>query len=63
MLVTAVIHTTMMSDNITAYSTAVGPSSLFKKRFNFMAKFFMLPSGRSLGFTSKQFLNSRNTNH
>ena len=41
MLVTAVKQTTIMSDNITAYSTAVGPSSLFKKRFNFMAKFFM----------------------
>jgi hypothetical protein len=47
MLVTAVKQTTIMSDNITAYSTAVGPSSLFKKRFNFMAKFFIwIPSDR-----------------
>jgi hypothetical protein len=47
MLVTAVKQTTMMSDNITAYSTAVGPSSLFRNLFNFMAKFFMeLPSDR-----------------
>jgi hypothetical protein len=52
MLVTAVKQTTIMSDNITAYSTAVGPSSLFKKRFNFMAKFFIIvPSDRYLGFT------------
>ena len=41
MLVTAVKQTTIMSDSITAYSTAVGPSSLFKKRFNLVAKFFM----------------------
>jgi hypothetical protein len=27
----AVMHTTMMSANITAYSTAVGPSSRFRK--------------------------------
>jgi hypothetical protein len=46
-LVTAVKHTTTMRDNITAYSTAVGPSSLFKKRFIFMAKFFIfLPSDK-----------------
>jgi hypothetical protein len=42
MLVTAVMQTTIMSDNITAYSTAVGPSSLFKNLFNFMAKFFIV---------------------
>jgi hypothetical protein len=30
-VMTAAMHTTMMSANITAYSTAVGPSSLFKK--------------------------------
>jgi hypothetical protein len=47
MLVTAVKQTTMMSDNITAYSTAVGPSSLFRNLFNFIAKFFMeQPSDR-----------------
>jgi hypothetical protein len=27
----AVMHTTMMSASITAYSTAVGPSSRFRK--------------------------------
>lgn len=42
--VTAVKHTTMMSDNITAYSTAVGPSSLFRKRFNaFRIELILLP--------------------
>jgi hypothetical protein len=30
-VVTAVMHTTMMSASITAYSTAVGPSSDFRK--------------------------------
>jgi len=30
-VVIAARHTTMMSDNITAYSTAVGPSSRFRK--------------------------------
>ena len=51
-LVTAVKQTTIMRDNITAYSTAVGPSSLFKKRFIFMAKLFIfLPSDRYLGLT------------
>jgi hypothetical protein len=46
MLVTAVKQTTTIKDNITAYSTAVGPSSLFKNRFNFMARFFIVPSDR-----------------
>ena len=33
-----------MSDNITAYSTAVGPSSLFRKRLNaFLIDFIVLP--------------------
>jgi hypothetical protein len=41
MLVTAVKQTTTIKDNITAYSTAVGPSSLVKNRFNFMAKLFI----------------------
>jgi len=54
MLVTAVMQTTMMSDNITAYSTAVGPSSLFKNRFSFMAKFFMIPS-EWLGITEQTY--------
>lgn len=44
MLETAVIHTTMIKDNMTAYSTAVGPSSLVKNRFNFIAKFFISTS-------------------
>ena len=52
MLVTAVMQTTMISDSITAYSTAVGPSSLFKKRLILLAKFFMvLPTDRYLGLT------------
>jgi len=34
-------HTTTMSANMTAYSTAVGPSSDFKKRLIFEAMFFM----------------------
>jgi hypothetical protein len=41
---TAVMQTTIIRDNITAYSTAVGPSSLFKKRFSFKAKFFIISS-------------------
>jgi len=41
---TAVIPTAIISDSITAYSTAVGPSSLFKKRFSFKAKFFIISS-------------------
>jgi len=58
MLVTAVMQTTMISDNITAYSTAVGPSSLFKKRLILQAKFFMvLPSDRYLGFTECEHRN------
>jgi hypothetical protein len=40
--VMAVKQTTTISDNITAYSTAVGPSSDFKKRSTLLAKFFML---------------------
>ena len=31
-VVMAAMHTTMMRANITAYSTAVGPSSLFRNR-------------------------------
>jgi len=31
----------MISDSMTAYSTAVGPSSLFKNRFNFVANWFI----------------------
>jgi len=38
---TALKQMTIISDNITAYSTAVGPSSDFKKRLIFDAKFFM----------------------
>ena len=40
-VVTAVRHTTMINDSITAYSTAVGPSSEAKKRRNFRASDFM----------------------
>jgi hypothetical protein len=55
MLETAVKQTTMIKDNITAYSTAVGPSSLFKNRFNFMARLFIVPSDRYFSvFPSKQ---------
>ena len=44
-----------MRESITAYSTAVGPSSLFKKRFSFMAKFFMgLPSDRYFGVAERE---------
>jgi hypothetical protein len=58
MLVTAVIQTTIMSDNITAYSTAVGPSSLFKKRLILLAKFFILvPSDRYFGLTEREHRN------
>lgn len=52
-----------MSESITAYSTAVGPSSLFKKRFSFMAKFFMgLPSDRYFGVAEcdEQVIRPRN---
>lgn len=46
-LVTAVKQTTTIRDNMTAYSTAVGPSSLCKKRFIFMAKLVIfLPSDK-----------------
>jgi hypothetical protein len=42
----AVKQTMMIKANITAYSTAVGPSSETKKRCSFVAKFFTgaLPS-------------------
>ena len=49
MLVTAVIQTTMIRDNMTAYSTAVGPSSLRKNREIFDTKLFMLISFLSSG--------------
>ena len=49
MLVTAVIQTTMIRDNMTAYSTAVGPSSLRKNREIFDTKLFMLSSLLSSG--------------
>jgi hypothetical protein len=42
MEVTAVMQTTMISDNITAYSTAVGPSSPYTKRTSFAIVFFMI---------------------
>ena len=57
MLETAVKQTTMIKDNITAYSTAVGPSSLFKNRFSFMARLFIVPSDRYFSvFPSKQVI-------
>src|SRR5690606_32191239 len=37
----AVKHTITIRAHITAYSTAVGPSSLFRKRRNFRAKLFI----------------------
>ncbi len=46
---TAVMQTTMIRDSMTAYSTAVGPSSLFRNRLIFDAKFFII---HSLGMTS-----------
>lgn len=42
--VIAVKQTMMIKASITAYSTAVGPSSDFRKRFTFDAKFFIFPS-------------------
>ena len=42
MEVMAVKQTTTIKASITAYSTAVGPSSDFKKRSTLFAKFFML---------------------
>lgn len=42
MLRTAPMQITTIKDNITAYSTAVGPSSDFKNLFNFKAKFFIV---------------------
>lgn len=39
-------QTTTIRASITAYSTAVGPSSDFKKRLIFEAKFFMVLSDR-----------------
>jgi hypothetical protein len=41
---TAVMQTTMIKDSMTAYSTAVGPSSLFRNRLIFDAKFFIIHS-------------------
>jgi hypothetical protein len=41
--VIAVRHTMTISDNITAYSTAVGPSSQARKRCNFSANDFIVP--------------------
>src|SRR5436190_20688426 len=37
----AVKHTMIISANMTAYSTAVGPSSETRKRCTFKARFFM----------------------
>src|SRR5947209_7772880 len=39
-VVMAAMHTTMMRASITAYSTAVGPSSFFRKLTRLAAKFF-----------------------
>jgi len=41
MLETAVRHTTIIKDNMTAYSTAVGPSSLFRNRWIRKANVFI----------------------
>jgi hypothetical protein len=40
-VVTAEIQTTMISESITAYSTAVGPSSFFKNDNNFLMAEYM----------------------
>jgi hypothetical protein len=42
-VVMAAMQTTIMSDSITAYSTAVGPSSFFRKEHNFLQKAFIRP--------------------
>jgi hypothetical protein len=55
---TALKQITMISDNITAYSTAVGPSSDFRKRFTFDAKFFIASSESS---NTSAFEGIRNT--
>jgi hypothetical protein len=47
---TAVMQTTMIKESMTAYSTAVGPSSLFRKRFSFNAKFFISDSNILVGY-------------
>src|SRR5262245_55163442 len=46
-VVTAVLRTTIMRANITAYSTAVGPSSFFMNSTNFLVRFriSLLPWG------------------
>ena len=44
MVVIVLRHTTTISANITAYSTAVGPSSDFRKRCTFKARFFIVPT-------------------
>lgn len=40
--VTATMQTMMMRANMTAYSTAVGPSSAFRKRTSGLSKYFMV---------------------
>src|SRR4029077_11811398 len=44
MVVMVLRHTTTISASITAYSTAVGPSSDFRKRCTFKARFFIVPT-------------------
>lgn len=44
MVVMLARHTTTISANITAYSTAVGPSSDFRKRCTFKVRFFIVPT-------------------
>jgi hypothetical protein len=44
---TAVKQTTMIKANITAYSTAVGPSSDFKNFFTFNIRFFIPSSPKT----------------
>src|SRR5678816_3646923 len=44
MVVMVLRHTTTIRASITAYSTAVGPSSDFRKRCTFKARFFIVPT-------------------
>src|SRR5687767_13120410 len=55
-VVTAAMHTTMIRASITAYSTAVGPSSRFRKVTNFLARLFIISPLCSLSFTPVSFV-------
>src|SRR6056297_892207 len=54
-------HTTMIKAIMTAYSTAVGPSSSFRKLTTFSAKFFMsLLQARKSWFQTKPLRQTKN---